>query len=81
MDTPQGKALAIFTTPRRALAYVEAAGLPTDTERWTPFTLPLHMAEEYIREDSDSEHVVIDPLPDGKRGRRLTIFQAIVELS
>jgi hypothetical protein len=89
LDMPGGKALAVFTSARRASEFVRAAGLPVTEEtgllqentRWAPLALPLHMAEEYIREDNDSKHVVIDPLPNGKRGRRLTIFQAMVELS
>jgi hypothetical protein len=81
VDLPGGKATAVFTTERRAQAYYLAAGF-TREDGWAMFTLPRHMAEDDLRHEAalDSGHVVIDLLPDGKRGRRLTVFEALVEL-
>jgi hypothetical protein len=81
VDMPDGRALAVFTSERRAEQYAWAAGIPTEgPDGWSLCTLPRHVAEDHIRDDAESKHAVFDPLPDGKRGRRLTVFQALVEL-
>src|SRR5262249_50068748 len=71
-------ATVVFMSEKTAESYCQSRELAV--ARSQPLTVPKSYVLDLLRGDPKVKLVLLDPSPDGKQGKRLTVFQALVDV-